>query len=165
MNRIKYCIANWKMYQNIDNVDYFINQLQNYNNEANKKIVICPSSIHIDRVNKINIQDRFDIGAQDCHYENNGAYTGQISVSMLKELNCRYVIIGHSERRTLFMESNELINKKVIQCIKNNLIPIICIGEPIDVNKKNETKKYIENQIVQSLKNISSANITCAICL
>ena len=93
------------------------------------------------------------------HFADEGAFTGEISPLMLKELNCEYVILGHSERRQHFKEDDDLINKKVIAALKNNLKPILCIGETLKQRKNNQTFNIIKNQLINSLKNISKNNI------
>ena len=99
------------------------------------------------------------LGAQNCHFESKGAYTGEISIDMLKQFNCKYVIVGHSERRQYFHESNEFINKKIIALLKSNLTPILCIGESLDERNTNSTFDVLSNQLSRSLKNISNDDI------
>lgn len=94
------------------------------------------------------------IGAQNMHWEESGAFTGEISPSMLKDLGVEYVIIGHSERRHLFGETDEMINKKLISALKYGLKPILCLGETIEERKKGIEKDIIENQFKQDLKRI-----------
>jgi|YelNatPaOPRAMG01_1025707.scaffolds.fasta_scaffold14345_6 triosephosphate isomerase len=94
------------------------------------------------------------IGAQNMHWEESGAFTGEISPSMLKDLGVEYVIIGHSERRHLFGETDEMVNKKLISALKYGLKPILCLGETIEERKKGIEKDIIENQFKQDLKRI-----------
>ena len=93
------------------------------------------------------------------YYEKEGAYTGEISPIMLKELGCEYVILGHSERRQLFNEDDNLINKKIKAALQHNLKPILCIGETLKQRKNNKTFSIIKNQLKNCLKNISKNDL------
>ena len=105
----------------------------------NKDVVICPPSIFLPFL----ICDDINFGAQNCFWEKSGAYTGEISPQMIKSIGCEYVIIGHSERRTIFNESNDEIRSKIKQAKRAGLVPIVCIGESKDQN----TFEIIEEQI------------------
>lgn len=98
------------------------------------------------------------LGAQDCFWEQNGAFTGEISPLMLKNLGCQYVIIGHSERRQYFNENNEIINKKIKAALKARLKPIFCLGEKEE--EREQIKEILENQLKEGLKEISPGQIT-----
>ena len=91
------------------------------------------------------------LGAQNCYFEEKGAFTGEISVQMLKDLNCSYVILGHSERRSLFAETDKIINKKIKTVMKNSLIPILCVGESEEQRNNNITDTVIEDKPVRRL--------------
>jgi len=112
----------------------------------NKDIVICPPSIFLSSL----ICDDINFGAQNCFWEEFGAYTGEISPQMIKSIGCEYVIIGHSERRTIFNESNDEIRSKIKQAKRAGLIPIVCIGESKDQN----TFEIIEEQIKDIEKDV-----------
>ncbi|HON83372.1 MAG TPA: triose-phosphate isomerase [Caldisericia bacterium] len=94
------------------------------------------------------------LGAQNMHWEENGAFTGEISPLMLKDLGVEYVIIGHSERRTLFGETDEIINKKLISALKHGLKPVLCLGESVEERKKDMEKEVIERQFKQDLRRV-----------
>lgn len=100
------------------------------------------------------------ISAQNCHWENSGAYTGEISVDMIKDLNCEYVIIGHSERRQYFSETDEMINKKAKAILSGGLIPIICCGETLEQREAGVTDSHIESQIKAALDGLSEEEIS-----
>ena len=112
----------------------------------NKDIVICPPSIFLSSL----ICDDIKFGAQNCFWEEFGAYTGEISPQMIKSIGCEYVIIGHSERRTIFNESNDEIRSKIKQAKRAGLVPIVCIGESKDQN----TFEIIEEQIEDIEKDV-----------
>ncbi|MBS3131099.1 triose-phosphate isomerase, partial [Candidatus Woesearchaeota archaeon] len=95
------------------------------------------------------------LGAQNMHYEDAGAFTGEISPVMLKELGCKHVIIGHSERRQHFNESNEFLNKKIISALKHGIRPILCVGESKEERDSGKEKRKVQGQIESCLKDIS----------
>jgi len=97
------------------------------------------------------------IGAQNCYFEKKGAWTGEISVEMLKEVGCSYIIVGHSERRAIFGETNELINKKLLAILSEDLIPILCIGETIEDRKSGNTFTVLEQQLNSCLQGIDKS--------
>ena len=124
-------------------------------NIKNVEIVVCPPFTSLNEVNKLIKGSNIDLGAQNMYFEEKGAFTGEISPLMLKDAGCEYVILGHSERRQCFNETNELINKKIKAALKNKLKPILCIGETLEQREKNETMKTIENQLINCLNNIN----------
>jgi triosephosphate isomerase len=127
------------------------------------EIVICPPFTFLS-----NIQypiSNIKLGAQDCFWEEKGAFTGEISPSMLKDLGCEYVIVGHSERRRYFEETDEMINKKIKAALKIKLKPILCIGETEAERKQGKTFKILKNQIQKALNNLTIqqfSNLTIA---
>lgn len=105
-----------------------------------------------EEINKVVVEERpLKLCAQDCHYEESGSFTGDISAAMLKKVGCRYVILGHSERREHHNETNEIIAKKVAAAVKNNLIPVLCVGESKETRDKNEHLQFVYQQIMQSI--------------
>jgi triosephosphate isomerase len=100
------------------------------------------------------------VGAQNMYYEEKGAFTGEISSTFLKDLGCKYVILGHSERRDIFNESDDLINRKLKKTLKSGLIPIVCIGEHLEERETGRTKDIIENQFNLTFKNLNSEEIS-----
>lgn len=111
-------------------------------------VILCPPFTYLQKGNN------YVLGAQNCFYKNEGAYTGEISPKMLKDLGCKYVIIGHSERREIFKEDNECINLKIKICLENKLKPILCVGEKLGGDRK---------QVLRAqLKGINDKNIIIA---
>jgi triosephosphate isomerase len=98
------------------------------------------------------------IGSQNIALEETGACTGEISASMIRDLGCEFSIVGHSERRMLFHETNQMIGQKLIQANNNSVIPILCIGESAEENKSNSTYKVLEQQIIEALENVNKLN-------
>jgi len=121
-------------------------------NIKNVEAVICPPFLYISNLESqiTNLK----LGGQDCFWEEKGAYTGEVSPMMLKDLGCEYVIIGHSERRGYFNESDEMINKKIKAALLVNLKVIFCVGETLEEKNSGNTEKVIESQIKNGLKGI-----------
>ena len=141
----KIIIFNWKM-----NLADFIRVDKNNKIE----IVICPPFTHLEKV-KNSLSSKIKLGAQNCFYENKGAYTGEISPTMLKNLGVEYVIIGHSERRKYLGETDEMINKKVLAALKGGLKIVLCVGEPTRAATRElrKAKIYVKKQLEKDLKN------------
>ncbi len=119
------------------------------------EVVLCPPFTALKDVGALLAGSSIRLGAQNMHWEKSGAFTGEISAGMLRELFCHYVIIGHSERRQYFCETDETVNKKVLAAIAANLHPIVCVGETLEQRKANETKNVIEKQVRGAFKNVS----------
>lgn len=115
-------------------------------------VVLCPPFTYLEK------GKNYVLGAQDCFCENKGAYTGEISPKMLKDLGCKYVIIGHSERRNILKETDKYINSKIKICLENNLKPILCIGEKLGEKKED----VLKSQLKQGLKGINNRKIIIA---
>ena len=146
--------GNWKMNKTPQNGKLFISEvLANLDEISNVDVVFFPPFTGL---NNLNIAPPFYLGAQNCYFKNNGAYTGEISIDMLLECKVEYVIVGHSERRHVFNEDNHSINKKVFKIIESGIKPILCLGETID--QRNEGKAYdtIEEQLISGLSSIKS---------
>jgi|TARA_Y100000994_G_scaffold246720_1_gene250562 triosephosphate isomerase len=156
-------VGNWKM--NTDSFEAYkltSNLIDNINHINSVIKVICPPYIYIPKLHEIISSSNLYLGSQNMFYKDAGPYTGEISPKMLKEY-CEYVILGHSERRTVFEENDELINKKTKAAIENNIIPIICVGENISERESGLTKNKIRNQLLNSLRNLEeNANISIA---
>lgn len=126
----------------------------------NSLIVLCPPAIHLESFLK-NIKSKYvSFGVQDAHWENSGAYTGEISCVMAKNCGAEFAIIGHSERRNHFNETDETINKKIISSLKENVMPIMCIGESLAERNFGETKKIILDQILRGLSGVARTKIS-----
>lgn len=124
------------------------------NTEKVEVIFLVPFT-DIEIVKTLTNDSKISVGAQNFYYEPKGAFTGEISSDMLLELGCTHVIIGHSERRQIFKEDNDLINKKVVTAVGKHLIPIICCGETLEQRENNETLSFIKGQIESAYNGIS----------
>ncbi len=135
---------------------------ENYKVEELPTIVIAPTFLSVGAVESMRC-DRcrplVKTAVQNCHWENSGAYTGEISVEMAKDAGCDYVIIGHSERRQYFSETDEMINKKAKAILAGGLIPIICCGETLEQREAGVTDSHIAGQIKAALEGISSEDV------
>jgi len=123
------------------------------------EIVIIPPFTVINSALEIVKKSKIKIGAQNMYFEEEGAFTGEISPKFLKPIGCEYVILGHSERRTIFKESDELINKKLKKALSTHLNPIVCIGEHLNERERGFTKRVIENQFNQTFIDIDKDEI------
>ena len=158
MNK-KFCIANWKMYLNNNESTYFVKSFINKYFDKNVEVVLCPSYVSIKDVsNLIYSNDSIQLGAQDMSLHQKGAYTGDVSLDMLDELSCSYVIIGHSERRLNHNENNLKINKKLFILDESNITPIICIGESFEERKAGITENILQKQISEIFANNKGNN-------
>lgn len=130
------------------------------NNETNKvDVLVCPSFVSLGIVNKTIKDTGIKLGAQNVYSENDGAFTGEISASMLKSVGCEYVLIGHSERRKLLHESNIFLNKKINKALEAGLKVILCVGESLEEREDEIYEGVIEKQLTECLSNVSEAQM------
>jgi triosephosphate isomerase len=164
MNRQKLIVANWKMNKGIveaqksaEAIKMFVDSSPAVAGRA--EVVLCPPFISLETVRKVVNGSAVKLGAQNVFYESNGAYTGEISCSMLKSCGCDYVIIGHSERRQNFHETNEVVNKKLLKTMDEGLKPILCVGETAQEHQDHITEAVIEEQLNKCLSHVSADQI------
>ena len=157
--RKKIVAGNWKMNKNPFEAIEFAKKLQSEikNNNDSETIIFVPS-IDLFCVSEVLKASQIKIGAQNFYFENNGAYTGEISAQMLKETGINYALVGHSERRILFGENDETINKKIARALEHQITPVLCVGENLDQRENNLTIEFIRMQIKSALKNIKLKN-------
>ena len=155
----KFIIANWKCNPATDKKakQLFLSVKKGLKNKKNIEVVICPPFCYLAIINS-NLSF-LKLGAQNCFFEDKGSYTGEVSCEMLKSLKCKYVIIGHSERRQMFGETDEMINKKIKKALKFGLEPIFCIGETLEEKQQNNTFKILEKEIKKGLEKVSKKEI------
>ncbi len=132
--------GNWKMNGDLSRIEEFRKQLSHL---SVVEVVLCPPSVYLSSAKS----DNYAVGAQDCSEFLSGAHTGDISVEMLKEIGCKYVIIGHSERRQDHLESNKQVAAKVKTAIDAGITPIACVGEPLEVREAGGVFEYVGEQI------------------
>jgi triosephosphate isomerase len=158
--RKKIVAGNWKM-----NLDYaegislfseIVNMVRD-EKQGEQLAIICAPSIHLNSLAKLG-GNTVSIGAQNCHQKESGAYTGEISAKMIKSVGCEYVIIGHSERRQYFAESNELLAEKTIIALQNSLTPIFCIGETLDERNNGSYFEVLKSQLEEGIFGLSAVD-------
>lgn len=158
--RIKLIAGNWKMNTTISSSEELVNGILHKieNNNYKSEILICPPFTNLYHINKLIENKNISLGAQNCDYHDSGAFTGEISLEMLKSVGCSYVIIGHSERRTIFLESEMQINKKIKKSLEVGITPIFCIGESLEQRQSGKTYKVLEQQIKRGFEGIENEN-------
>jgi len=150
--------GNWKMYKTAREAVDFVARLQKeLGNWDETEAVVAPSFVALALVAERLKGTKIAVAAQDCFWEEQGAYTGEVSVPMLRDAGCRYVIIGHSERRAYFGEGDEQVNKKVRAVLAHGLRPIICVGESLEQRDKGDTETVVERQVKEGMKGLGEA--------
>ena len=145
--------GNWKMFKDVNEAVELANEIKrSIFDIENVTVVICPPFTDLGDVGEMLIESNVALGAQNCHWEKEGAFTGEISVGMLKSVGCGYVIIGHSERRQYFGETDENVNRKVRAVIDGGLIPIMCVGEILAEREAGRTLEVVRTQVTGGLK-------------
>jgi len=151
--------GNWKMNKTIAESLSFVNDVKDRVKNENVDVVICAPFIALKDLVEATKGTNIKIGAQNMHFEESGAYTGEVSAAMLNEIGVDYVIIGHSERRQYFNETNEAVNKKVLKALKEGLLPIVCCGETLEQREAGDTKEHCKEQIQKALKNVPKCDL------
>lgn len=151
--------GNWKMYKTVDEALELVNSLKDKVRETKCQVVVCPPFVCLPSVIEAVKGTNIEVGAQNMHFEEQGAYTGEVSPVMLKSLGVKYVIIGHSERRQYFAETDESVNKKAHAAFKHSLLPIICVGESLDEREAGKTFEKVGNQVREDLKGLTAEQI------
>jgi len=147
--------GNWKMNKSIGESISLVKELKKLlKGIDDREIVVCPPFTSLASVAAELKTSSIKLGAQNMYFENQGAFTGEISPLMLKEIVTEYVIIGHSERRHILNENDDMINKKIKSALQNELKPIFCIGEKLEEREANKTKDVVESQIKKGLKDV-----------
>ncbi len=146
--------GNWKMNKTAAEAKALIEELKPLVARARAEVVVCVPFTDLEVVGEALAGSKIHLGAQNVAWADKGAFTGEISAAMLKELGVEYVIIGHSERRQYFGETDESVNKRIKQALANDLKPIVCVGETLTEREKNRTKRVLKKQVVGALEGI-----------
>ena len=146
--------GNWKMNNTASQGVALVNAIAPLVTEANCDVVVCVPAINIPAIAEAIKGTNIKLGAENVHFAEKGAYTGEISAAMLLEYNVEYVIIGHSERRQYFAETDETVNKRTLTALNAGLIPIVCIGESLEERETGKTEEVLATQIHEGLKGI-----------
>lgn len=157
--RKKVIAGNWKMNKNKQEAQAFMKEFIPLVADTQNEVVICAPYLDLNSLVEMTKGTNVKIGAQNMHWEENGAYTGEICASMLKEIGVEYVIIGHSERRQYFNETDETVNKKIKAAFANGLKPIVCVGETLEQREQGTTKEIITKQTKLALEGLTQEQV------
>ncbi|ASS76500.1 triose-phosphate isomerase [Tumebacillus algifaecis] len=153
--------GNWKMFKTVAQAQSFVEHLQQLApNTTDVEAVLCAPATSLYALNNLLAGGTIKLAAQNLHQAEEGAYTGEVSALMLKDVGCSYVIIGHSERRQYFGETDDTVNQKVHAAFKHGLLPIICVGEDLDQRNQGITKNWVEEQVRAALANVSADDVS-----
>jgi triosephosphate isomerase len=153
-------IGNWKMHKVVAEAVEFARELAgDFKARADRDVAIAPPFTALPALSALLKDTPIALCAQDVHWEQEGAFTGEVSAPMLLDAGCRYVLVGHSERRSLFGESNEDVNRKARAALRTGLSPVVCVGETLDERAADQTVSVIRRQLKEGLNNISADDI------
>ena len=148
--------GNWKMFKTPSEGEDMVKNLLPLVKDAKCETVLFPPFVTFDAVKKATADSNVKVGVQNMHWEKEGAFTGEISPAMLKEIGCSWVIIGHSERRQYFAETDETVNKKLRTALDNNITPIFCVGESLNLREQGIAKGFVSDQVKAGLQGFSA---------
>lgn len=151
--------GNWKMNNTIEEAKKLVEELKPLVKDAKCDVVVCPTFLSLPSVVKECEGTNIMVGAQNMHFEEKGAFTGEVSPTMLKELGVQFVIIGHSERRQYFGETDETVNKKIKAAFAHDILPILCVGETLTERELGITEEVLGSQVKQDLQGITKEDV------
>ncbi len=151
--------GNWKMNNTIQESINLVNEIKSYTLDQDVDALVCVPFISLTEVKKLLEGSEIKLGAQNMHWEEKGAFTGEISPIMLKEIGIDYCIIGHSERRQFFNETDESVNLKIKSALKHGILPIVCVGETLEEREENRAEAVVKSQIIKGFEGIPTESI------
>lgn len=156
--------GNWKMNTVVNEAKALVEALKDLvSNVKDVEVVVCPPFISLTAVRDVIAGSNIELGAQNVYWEKSGAFTAEVSAPMLTSVGCTYVIIGHSERRTYFNETDETVNKRIFAALDEGLKPIVCVGETLEEREAEKTFDVIKTQISGGLANLSQEQMTSVV--
>lgn len=158
--RKKIIAGNWKMNNTISEAENFVSSIIDRINVDDVDVVICPNFVCLETVGNLLDGKKVSLGAQNVYFEEKGAYTGEVSADMLVSAFVDYTIVGHSERRTYFGETDEDVNKKVKILLSRDIKPIICVGETLEQREEGKHLNLVKMQVINALKNIDEKSVS-----
>jgi triosephosphate isomerase len=158
--RVPFIAANWKMHKTVHEAFVFVKEFRSMVKDfTDVEIVVAPPFTAIHTVAEAARNSTVGVSGQNLHWERDGAFTGEVSAGMLREAGAEYVIIGHSERRRLFGETDQTVNRKIAAALTAPLTPIVCIGETLEERERNETLTVLDRQMTDGLDGLTSEQI------
>jgi len=158
--RIPFIAGNWKMYKTVQEAVVFVKELRRLVKDVTDvEIVVAPAFTAVHAAAEAARNTNIGIAAQDVYWEGEGAFTGEVSPAMIKEAGAQYVIVGHSERRRLFGETDQIVNRKAMAVMASGLTPIVCIGETLEERERAETLGVLDRQIKEGLQAFTAAQV------
>jgi triosephosphate isomerase len=158
--RKKFIAGNWKLNTTrTEGVALAAAVAKGVGNTNDVEVAVCPPSVYLATVGEAIAGSAVGLGAQNCYHEAKGAFTGEVSPAMLVDVGCRYVILGHSERRAIFKESSADVNRKVLAALAGGLTPIVCVGETLAERQAERTTAVVREQIEGSLANLAADQV------
>jgi triosephosphate isomerase (TIM) len=156
--------GNWKMNKTLGEAKHFVEEVKGLIPKSDKvDSVVCAPALFLHGLKMEAEGSELKFGAQNMHFEDNGAFTGEISPVALKDMKIDYVIIGHSERREMFAETDESVNKKTHAAFNHGLAPIVCVGETLEEREQNKTKEIVEGQVEKALNNLTAEQVASTV--
>jgi triosephosphate isomerase len=161
VNRRTVIAGNWKMYKTVNEaVDYAVRFLEEVKEITDLDIILCAPFTALHALKNELEESVVHLGAQNMSWAEQGAFTGEISAQMLHDVACTYVILGHSERREMFGETDEMVAKKVQKALSSGLTPILCVGENLHVREEGKAIEWVQNQVVRALTGLSAEDLS-----
>lgn len=154
--------GNWKMHTDLAEATILVEGIKAAlaEGEVSREVVVCPPFTGLSTVADLIEETDVRLGAQNMYFEPKGAFTGEVSPLMLTDVGCHYVILGHSERREYFSETDALINQKIKAAFQYDLIPILCVGESLAQREANETQAFIDSQLTKDLEDLTAEQVS-----